>query len=155
MPVGLELFRLGTANYPVWDGAGAAAYGGRWNPPGAPVIYAAGALSLAMLERLMQRRHLGQTLCVAVEVPDDVMIEDLMTRPPSNWRALGSPEAVAAGGEWIAARRTPLLRVPSALVPREPNYLVNPAHPDTRRIRIGVAEKLEWDARLFGVPSPT
>jgi RES domain-containing protein len=154
LPVALVLFRLGTAAYPVWDGAGAAAYGGRWNPSGAPVIYAAGTLSLAMLERLVQRRNLGQTLCVAAEVPDDLMIEDLMAHPPPDWRALGSPEAAAAGGEWIASGRTPLLRVPSALVPREPNYLVNPAHPDARRIRVGAPEKLEWDARLFGVPSP-
>ena len=47
MSVPLKLFRLGTAAFPVWDGAGAAAQGGRWNPPGMPVIYAAGTLSLA------------------------------------------------------------------------------------------------------------
>jgi RES domain-containing protein len=68
LSVPLKLFRLGTAAFPVWDGAGAAAQGGRWNPPGMPVIYAAGTLSLAMLERLVQRRNLGQTLLVEAEV---------------------------------------------------------------------------------------
>jgi RES domain-containing protein len=47
-----------------------------------------------------------------------------------------------------------LLRVPSALVPREANYVVNPAHPDAQRIKVGAPEPLEWDARLFGVPPP-
>jgi len=152
--VPLRLYRLGTAAFPVWDGAGAAAQGGRWNPSGVAVIYAAGALSLAMLERLVQRRNLGRTLMVEAEVPSDLAVEDLMDQSPPNWRALGSPEAVAAGGEWIRSGRTPLLRVPSALVPREPNYLVNPAHRDARRIGVSAPELLEWDARLFAVPPP-
>ena len=95
----LKLFRLGTAAFPGWDGAGAAAQGGRWNPPGIPVIYTAGTLSLAMLERLVQRRNLGRTLLVEAEVPAELAVEDLMARPPPNWRALGSPEAVAGGGK--------------------------------------------------------
>jgi len=151
---GMKLFRLGSARFPVWDGAGAAAYGGRWNPPGVPVIYAASTLSLAMLERLAQRRDLGNTLLVEAEVPAGLMVEDLLVSPPPNWRALGSPEAVAAGGAWLVSGRTPLLRVPSALVPREANFLVNPSHPDASRIVVHPAEVLEWDARLFGVPAP-
>ncbi len=150
----MRLYRLGTRAFPVWDGGGAASVGGRWNPVGTAVIYAAGSLALAMLERLVQRHRLGETLLVEASVPDDVMIEDMLAAPPANWRALGSPEAVAAGGAWAASRRTALLRVPSALVPREPNYLVNPAHPDAARIVVGAVERLEWDSRLFGVPAP-
>ncbi|HEY5299344.1 MAG TPA: RES domain-containing protein [Acetobacteraceae bacterium] len=151
----MRLYRLGTAAFPIWDGAGAAIQGGRWNPPGAPVIYAAGTLSLAMLERLVQRRDLGRTLLIEAEVPPTVAVEDLMESPPPNWRALGSPEAADAGGAWIAAGRTAILRVPSALVPREANYVVNPRHPDARRIAVMPPAPLEWDARLIGVSPPT
>lgn len=150
----MRVYRLGTAAHPIWDGTGAAAQGGRWNPPGVPAIYAAGTLSLAMLERLVQRRNLGRTLLIEADIPPGVAIEDLMDCPPPNWRALGSPEAAAAGGEWLTSRRTAVLRVPSALVPREPNYVVNPGHPDARRIVVKLPEPLEWDARLFGVPPP-
>jgi len=150
----VKLFRLGTLRFPVWDGAGAAAFGGRWNPPGMPVIYAASALSLAMLERLVQRRNLADTLLVEAEAPPDLEIEDMMACPPQNWRALGSPEAASAGGAWLASGRSALLRVPSALIPREANFLVNPAHPDASRIVVGSPEALEWDERLFGVPAP-
>jgi RES domain-containing protein len=107
-----------------------------------------------MLERLVQRRNLGRTLMVEAEVPSHLVIEDLTDRPPPNWRALGSPEAMAAGGEWVRSGRTALLCVPSAVVPREANYLVNPAHPDAQRIAVSVPEPLEWDARFFGIPSP-
>ncbi len=151
----LALFRLGSARFPVWDGSGAAAYGGRWNPPGVPVIYAAATVSLAMLERLVQRREMGLTLLVEAAVPADLAIDDMLASPPPNWRALGSPEAVAAGGAWLSSGRSAVLRVPSALVPREANFLVNPSHPGASRIVVRPPEALEWDARLFGVPPPT
>jgi RES domain-containing protein len=151
----VRLYRLGTIPHPVWDGTGASLHGGRWNPPGMPVIYAAGSLALAMLERLVQRRELGGTLVVEAESPDDIPWADLLQAPPLGWRALGSPEAVAAGEAWLREGRTALLRVPSALVPREPNWVINVRHPDARRIEAGAAEPLEWDPRLFGVPAPS
>ncbi len=150
----MRLFRLGTSLHPVWDGAGAALVGGRWNPPGTPVIYAAGTLSLAMLERLVQRRNLRDTLLVEAEAPDDLPFEDLMAAPPRGWDSLGSPEAAAAGGAWAAAGRTALLRVPSVLVPREANWVVNPRHPDAARITAGRPVALAWDKRFFGIPGP-
>lgn len=150
----MRLYRLGTASHPLWDGAGAALHGGRWNPPGVAVIYAAGSLALAMLERLVQRRDLGGTLLVEAEVPDNLPWDDLLADPPPGWQALGSPEAASAGGAWAAAGRTALLRVPSALVPREANWVVNPAHPDAARIRVGAPEPLAWDPRLFGIAAP-
>jgi RES domain-containing protein len=150
----VRLYRLGTSPHPIWDGTGAALYGGRWNPPGVPVIYAAGSLSLAMLERLVQRRNFGGTILVEAEADDDISIESLMDNPPSNWRALGSPEAQAAGARWAASGNSALLMVPSALVTREPNYVINPAHDDAARIRPGMPEQLEWDPRLFGIPAP-
>lgn len=150
----LRLYRLGTALHPVWDATGAGLHGGRWNPAGAPVIYAAGSLALAMLERLVQRRNLGSTLLVEAEVPNDIAVEDLTAAPPPGWRELGSPSAAAAGAAWVAGGRAALLRVPSVVVPREANYVVNPAHPATARIRVSAPEPLEWDSRLFGIPAP-
>lgn len=107
-----------------------------------------------MLERLAQRKEFQDTLLVEALVPDDVAAEDMFVAPPPNWQALVAPEAAAAGGAWVASGRTALLRVPSALVPREPNYLVNPARPDAARISVSAPEPLEWDMRLFGVPPP-
>ncbi len=149
----MRLVRIGSAAHPVWDGAGAARYGGRWNPAGSPVIYAAGSLALAMLERLVQRRGFGDAMVVTADVPDDLAVTDLLADPPPGWMALGSPEAVAAGAAWLRAGRTALLRIPSSLVPSEPNYAINPVHPDAARIVIGPPAPLVWDPRLFGVPA--
>lgn len=151
----MRVHRLGTALHPIWDGAGAALHGGRWNPPSVPVIYAAATLSLAMLERLVQRHNLRGTLLVEADVPDSLSWEDLLSSPPPGWQVLGSPEAAAAGGTWAAAGRSALLRVPSALVPQEANWIINPAHPDAAAITAGKPEPLDWDPRLFGVPPPT
>jgi RES domain-containing protein len=151
----MRLYRLGTAQHPVWDGAGAALHGGRWNPAGRAVIYAAGSLALAMLERLVQRRALGNALIVEALVPDEMPWTDLLETPPVGWRALASPEAVAAGEAWLREGRTALLRVPSALVPREPNWVINIHHPHAARIEATMPEPLEWDPRLFGIPPPS
>ena len=119
--------------------------------PGHLVIYASATLSLAMLERLVQRGDLAHTLLVEARVPDDLEIEELPQPLPTGWRSLGSPEAAEAGTQWIGSMRTAVLRVPSALVPQEANYLVNPKHPDAARIMAGVAEPVEWDERLLGM----
>jgi len=145
----VRVVRLGTDAYPIWDGGGAAVRGGRWNPAGFPVIYAAGSLSLAMLEFLAQGSEFDRTFLVDADVPDDVAIDELMEHPPPNWRALDSAEAVQAGRAWLLAGLTAVLRVPSALVPREPNYVINPAHPDALRIRVADPVPLDWDVRLF------
>ena len=89
----LLIYRLGTDRYPVWEGAGAAVRGGRWNPPGAPVIYAAATQSLAMLERLVQGADLGGTVLVEADVPDDIAFDDLLRSPPPGWADVGSPAA--------------------------------------------------------------
>lgn len=146
----MRLYRLGTARFPVWDGAGAALHGGRWNAPGSPVIYAAGSLALAMLERLVQRQALGGTLVVEAQVPDDLLWTDLLGSPPPGWRALASPEAVAAGERWLREGGTALLRVASALVPREPNWVVNVRHPEAARVVPGLPEPLECRGIALG-----
>jgi RES domain-containing protein len=151
----VRIYRLGTAAHALWDGTGASTHGGRWNPVGTPVIYAAGSLALAMLERLVQRRNLAGTLFVEAKVPENLPVDDLLSSPPDGWRELGSPQAVAAGAAWLTRGRTALLRVPSALVPREANYVINSAHPDAVRVRVSAPEPLEWDPRLFGIPAPS
>ncbi len=146
----MRVVRLGTDAHPIWDGGGAAVRGGRWNPSGFPVIYAAGSLSLAMLEFLAQGKDFDRTFLVEAVIPDDVAIDDLTDRPPPNWRELDSPTALRAGRDWLVARRTAVLRVPSALVPREANFMINPAHPQATRIRPTDPAPLDRDPRLFG-----
>lgn len=142
---------MGLTEFPVWDGTGAAVQGGRWNEMGVPAIYTAGSQSLAMLERLVQRRRLRGALLVEANVPDDMAVADLFDRPPTDWDIEMSDSARVAGTAWLVANRSALLRVPSTVVRRECNYVVNPAHPECHRITVGNPEPLIWDERLFGL----
>lgn len=102
-----------------------------------------------MLERLVQQDDLQDTHLVEASVPDDLAVEDATAVPPPGWHLPSSEAAAARGTAWLRGGRAALLRVPSVIVPREPNYVVNPKHPDAGRIVVGSLEILEWDARLL------
>lgn len=137
-----------------FNGEGARRYGGRWNHPGVPAVYTAAHLSLAVLELLV---HVAapedlpaDLVAVPADVPDDLRIEDVGTQElPRDWRRTPAPAALAdRGTAWLRAARTAVLAVPSAVVPLETNYILNPAHPDFRRIVVGRAQPFGLDPRL-------
>lgn len=135
-----------------FDGEGARRWGGRWNSPGVAVVYAAEHESLAALE-LLVHLHTSQLLAAYVSIPvefDERLVESVDPgKLPEGWRGNPSPAALAAiGDRWAAERRSALLRVPSALVPSETNYLLLPAHPDFRRVEIGKPRSFDFDPRL-------
>lgn len=153
----LRVWRLCKRAHAAFDGEGARLAGGRWNRRGTRMVYTAGSLSLAALEMLV---HAEPSLLPAdlVAIPADIpasvgiepLAEDLL---PSDWRRNPAPEALAAlGTDWVASARTPVLAVPSAIVPRERNYLLNPAHPDFGKIRRGAPEAFSLDSRLSRRP---
>ncbi len=138
-----------------WDGEGARKSGGRWNSPGVAVVYVSQNLSLALLEVLV---HLSESSIfpaystIPVDFDEDLVTDLELTNLPATWRDNPAPPEVRAfGDEWVAAATNPILRVPSTLVPREFNYLLNPAHPDSHLIRIGEAQSFPFDPRL---PTP-
>jgi len=61
-----------------------------------------------------------------------------------------SPVARAFGDEWLATSRTAVLSVPAVTAkPYSRHLLLNPTHPDYKRIRIEPPVAVTWDARLF------
>ena len=69
---------------------------------------------------------------------------------PPDWRQYPAPELLAdIGNAWIEARQTAVLAVPSAVIPQETNYLLNPAHTDFLKIRIHAAEPFAFDPRMW------
>ena len=81
---------------------------------------------------------------LTLDVPDDVSREELFPADlPADWQRLSVPQPTAAIGQgWLEAGRTLALRVPSVVVPAEPNFLLNPAHPEFSRVRL--AAEPEW-----------
>ncbi len=69
---------------------------------------------------------------------------------PDGWDAEDSGVARQFGDDWLASRRSLVLVVPSVVARLEFNAVVNPAHPDFSRVRVGAPEAVVWDRRLFG-----
>ncbi len=135
-----------------FTGEGAALYGGRWNFPDIPLVYCAESRALGALEVLANIRnpkiHFSRPW-VAIPAQIDRELIEQPAKLPENWHANPYPlETQRFGGEWVRARRSVALRVPSVIVPGEFNYLLNPAHPQFARIRIGKPEPFTFDPRL-------
>lgn len=138
-----------------FSGEGARLYGGRWNSPGHPLVYAAEQASLAVLELLV---HLGSSVVLSAYVLIRCEFESEMVEPvqadrlPRAWRS--SPallELRELGDQWIHAQRSVVLEVPSAVLPLERNYLFNPAHADFKRVRVEETQAFASEPRLLAL----
>ena len=130
-------------------GEGARRAGGRWNPRGAAVVYTSATLSLAALEFLV---HLSgpqdaPELVYFVVKFDSRLVNE--PRLPKSWTRLKLSRTRALGRTWIEQERSPVLRVPSFVVPTEVNYVLNPAHPQFNQIKIGPVRPFVLDPRLY------
>lgn len=136
-----------------FSGIGAMNDGGRWNNPGTPMVYASDNLSLAVLEIFIHLKF-AQALLQYVAIPVDVdkkLIDvysvDLL---PEGWNLDPVPFALRnIGDQWCRSETSPVLAIPSAVVPLEKNYLINPSHPDFGKIQIGDPIPIPIDSRLL------
>jgi RES domain-containing protein len=135
-----------------FDGQGARLYGGRWNNPGVAVVYTSASQSLAALEMLanLEQASLLERYVVVPADFDEAIVTAFDERTlPRDWAAQPAPaDARALGDAWVASAVSAVLRVPSAVVPAESNFLLNPAHADFRRLRIGKPQRFAFDPRL-------
>jgi RES domain-containing protein len=134
------------------SGTGAKLYGGRWNRIGVPLLYTSENLSLAVLENIVHVQNpaiLPTFKALTIEIPDsykEYSIEDL----PNNWVSQNSFEALqnltdefVKSGEYLA------MKVPSAIVEMECNFLINPIHPLFNDVSMIKQQDFSFDQRLF------
>ena len=133
-------------------GAGARLFGGRWNSPGLAVVYTAQSLALAALEILVHvdsDKLLQDYVAIPVTVDPELITKVDQSALPNNWRAYPSSKATRTiGDEWISEGVLPVLQVPSAVIPTELNFLLNPSHKEFRKLRIGKSQRFQFDRRL-------
>jgi RES domain-containing protein len=137
-----------------FDGQGAKIYGGRWNSIGIAVVYTSSSLALAALELLV---HLGvkkmplHYVAISADIPESLTIEKVeLSKLPQNWRSDPAPAELAIiGDQWVSSEANAILKVPSAVIDEEWNYLIYPEHPDFDQIQIGLPKPFQFDARLF------
>ncbi|WP_233801568.1 RES family NAD+ phosphorylase [Paraburkholderia sp. HP33-1] len=160
MTGGATLWRIGTDTpaYTADDlsGVGAKITGGRWNRSGTPMLYTAGTIALACLETLVHLKvgdlPLNRYL-ISIAVPPTVWRKTRTLVDPAKhvgWDALpAGMVSLELGEEWVRSKASVLAVVPSVIVPRELNVLVNPEHPDIAKLKVIKHEKWSYDHRLM------
>lgn len=126
---------------------------GRWHGKGRPIVYTSATLALAALEVLVNAaRDLVPDDLVRIEIdlPDDVAIARIeVSGLPADWRSFPAPPALQRLGDaWLAESATPVLEVPSAVIPEESNFLLNPQHPDAAGVAVVSTRRFAFDTRL-------
>jgi RES domain-containing protein len=135
-----------------FDGQGARLFGGRWTPVGRPAVYLSGTIALATLELLVHlndARPLSSYALFEVTLADELITPVDLARLPSNWTDFPAPSQLQLiGTKWLDKRTSAVLRVPSAIVKLEHNYILNPQHRDYGRITMGPQQPFDFDDRL-------
>ncbi len=135
------------------SGRGAEQFGGRWNSKGTPMIYTGQSRALSTVE-IAVHTPLGNLpndyVLVTIEVPDNLHTKlEEITLPP-DWQSFPHSDATQKiGDQFIRDGVFLMMEVPSAVVQGEYNYLINPNHPEFRKVKISKIEKFTFDERLF------
>jgi RES domain-containing protein len=149
----LRAFRIADGRHPLFDGTGAMIHGGRWNPPGRPVIYAALTYAGALLEILARvgRARLPPAMrWIEIGSTRPVAVEEVEAGDVAGWPAADMAASRRYGARWLDEARSVALIVPSVVAtPHERNVVINPLHGDFRFLRATRPRKVAWDARLF------
>lgn len=136
------------------DGLGGLRAGGRWHDKGVPIVYMADHPASAMLETLV---HLEGGID---ELPNDFQLLEIVV--PDSLPTPAVPQSIADnittprlgqmsksfGMDWLSDKTTPILRVPSAIVPNAYNWLLNPLHPDAAQCFVHAVYQAKWDPRF-------
>ena len=151
----MVVFRLQNTKFPMeLSGKGAAALGARWNSKGTEIIYTAHGRCLAMAEVVV---HLSLAMLpkgykmIEIFIPDEIEIQELEVKKlPISWNIF--PETIETqliGDALIKQQQFAIIKVPSAVVKGDFNYLINPFHPDFDKIAITSLEDFPFDKRIF------
>jgi RES domain-containing protein len=135
------------------SGRGAEINGGRWNNKGRPVLYTACSRALAVLE-VAVHVPLGiipiDYFMTLIEIPDIGISKIKIIDLPANWSRNPIVKTTQyIGDDFLKANKHLVLQVPSATVPGDFNYLINPVHSDFKLVKVALAEPFEFDTRLF------
>ena len=128
--------------------------GYRWNSLNTRLVYTAESRSLATLE-MSVHLDLSEDLptdryYVEIEIPDDLIIQEVKIEDlPEEWDS--KPPTIITqtiGDGFVLQNESAVLKVPSSIVPFEFNYLINPSHPDMKKIKVINETSMNFDMRL-------
>ena len=148
------IYRLATSEFAEdLSGEGAKIYGGRWNPVGLAAVYISEFISLSILEILVRANKFTSPdtyTLLSIQIPESSTVTIELKKLKSEWQ--NSIEYTRSiGEEFLRDNQTLVLKVPSAIVTQEHNFLINPLHKDFKKVKIVHSELLELDKRLLQI----
>lgn len=151
----MEVYRLVREKFSdTLSGKGAALKGARWNSMGIELIYTAQNRSLAMAEiavYLTLATLPGDYVMLTIFIPDNISLQKFdIDHLPENWDIFPhTPLTQAIGDSFVAENKYCLLQVPSAIIHGDHNILINPNHPEFKKIKVIATDKFPFDKRIF------
>ncbi len=148
----MVLWRI--SNYASLDGSGGLRASARWHTKGRRIAYlaetSAGALTEVLVRLELDPKSLPHKYkLLKAEAPDDISMREITKADlPEAW-IYDEVTTRTIGDEWLTSRETALLRVPSVIVPESFNVLLNPAHPEARKVVVIAYHEYPWDRRLL------
>lgn len=133
------------------SGTGAKLFGGRWNAAGIPVLYTTENISLAVLE-IIVRTDISliplHYYLLKIEVPDAGITMINKNKLKKEWKAdAGYTQWI--GNEFVKSGKALTLKIPSAIIDEEHNFIINTGHADFKKIKIISSKKFSFDKRLY------
>jgi len=134
------------------SGEGARLFGGRWNHMLTPCVYTSESRALAVLEYTVNVtiEDIPRSLSIITyKIPDKAIHELTIAQLPGNWRESPAPSSTKDFGTDLLIRaESPIIKIPSTVIPQEYNYLLNPKHKDSDNFRIIQVEDFVYDLRI-------
>lgn len=150
----VRAYRIGDPKgiFPIYSARGSVRTEGRWHEKGQEVIYASRYYSTAMLEKLAHYNSIlpSNQHYIEIDMPVGISYETVTAQVLPGW--IDKKKARAYGSRWYQEQRSAVLIMPSYVAQIEENVLINCAHSEFARIRVGLEYPVFWDGRLFAKP---
>jgi len=134
------------------SGKGAKINGGRWNHVGVECVYSSDSRALAVLEYTVNNEiyRIPRALSMVTMDTGKVTLRQLAERQlPGDWKRFPSPASTKDFGSRLLQKATKaILKIPSTIVPEEFNFILNPMHPDFKKIKILDVSDFVFDVRI-------
>jgi RES domain-containing protein len=136
------------------SGHGAELNGGRWNGKGLAALYTSSSRALSTIEMIVHvpAGIIPKDYClISIAIPDDTPQKTIGPKDlPDRWNS--NPISVSTqriGNTFLTEQKELVLKVPSAIIKEEWNYIINPLHMDFQKVKIFATEPFAFDLRLF------
>ena len=149
----MKVYRISKCEYiEDLEGTGAARYPGRWNSKGTYILYTAATPSLALLESVVHISNIAiSSYCmICLDIPENKIKTIDSSELPANWFTNPPIDVLKQiGDSFIKENKFLALKIPSAIMPEENNYLLNPAHPDFKKVLTVYVRNIPIDERFL------